>query len=183
VTPAPWGPTSHTITADATKIMPIDDYERARLCVNICHGVSDQQLLMLRPGDLKALLRKKKPPEPALFDKGEPVVSAHKEAVQVWCDSWFDVYGTSWPFSGGKDGKIIAELLRICGDVPSLARVINRYLADRDEFVVKNRHSLGFLRSQLQRWLAEPVQPVAESPRDPIAESLARMLKKHGGAG
>lgn len=185
--PTPWGPTTHEWlssndnTRITSKVLPVDDYERARLCVNALAGISDATILGLKPGEIRDLLRKKiKTAVPALFDKGDEAHgSDHRRAVNWWCDSWSGVYEVNWPFDGGKDGKIIKELLRICGGLSEFCQAVNRYMGDSDEFVVKQRHSLGMFRSQIQRWIVAQV-PVKTSA-DPIAESMARMRSQTGG--
>lgn len=187
MTPTPWGPTTHEWLLPiggppcAAKAVTTDDYERARLCVNACHGIADSTLLSLRPGDIQALLRKKvKTSQPALFDKGEEAMSEHKWSVEHWCFAWGQTYGAAYPFDGGKDGKVIKDLLRMCGGWDVFREVVNRYMADADEFVLKQRHSLGLLRSQVHRWLVAEAK-VQPQQRDPIQESMDRMKARYKG--
>ena len=96
--------------------------------------------------------RKKKPTGP------------HAEFVDAFCNAWEARYGERYPFSGGKDGDAIAWLReQLNQDVSRFKRVLERYFADKDPFVVeKQRHSLGYLRSQLHKWISDG--PVAAKP-------------------
>jgi hypothetical protein len=186
----PWLPSTHATTlhdGQPVKVVPIDEYERARLCVNACHGVADERLLMVRPGDLKALLAKKKPPEKALFDRGEDApASAHKQAVHMFCSGWEELYRAKYSFNAGKDAAHVKWIIgHLNQDLEELARVLRRFFRDGDEFIVKNRHSVGVLRSQLHRWLADPVEATAAAPKSKIAESMEKLrlkLKEQGGS-
>lgn len=82
--------------------------------------------------------------------------AAHHRAVAAFTTAWAARYGEKYPFDGGKDGKLVKDLLaHVGGDEAKFAAVVGRYLADDDPFVADKRHTLGMLRAQLPKWLVE----------------------------
>lgn len=79
----------------------------------------------------------------------------HRPAVKYFCDQWAAKYGVKCAFDGGKDAKIIAMILgHVDRDLARFRATVDAYLADENEFVVRDRHGLGLLKSLLRRYLA-----------------------------
>lgn len=98
----------------------------------------------------------KPPPEKKPARAKKPPDTAHHAAVSAFCEAWRGKYGAAYPFNGGKDGAAVKWLLaQVGGDGVKFAAVVARYLADGTPFVAESRHTIGLLRAQLPRWLAE----------------------------
>lgn len=102
--------------------------------------------------------------------------SDHKQAVAVFCDSWAIRYGAAYPFNGGKDGSAVKWMLGQV-DGAAFAKVVARYIADDDPFVVENRHTIGLLRSQFAKWLVErPLTNSKSVKSDAVTEYAKRTV-------
>lgn len=183
MTPAPWIPSTHPTeiySLNPVKMVKLADYERARMCVNALAGIPDETLICLKPGEIKQLLAKKKPPAPSLFERGDDAPSsAHKLAIACFCGLWEELYSVKYRFHGAKEGALVKGILRhINNDDHLFERIVRRYLADRDRFVTDSRHSLGLLSSQLNKYLADPVETEAEAPKSKIAEQTEKLRAK-----
>jgi len=89
----------------------------------------------------------------------------HGPAVAGFCSRWETVYGRKYAFNAGKDGEAVRWMLTQVPALADLLAVFDRYLADRSEFVVKAKHTLGVLRSQFVRWTVEELTPGQKKER------------------
>ena len=80
--------------------------------------------------------------------------SVHAGFIGAFCDGWKERYGDTYPFNGGKDGAAVKWLRgQLKDDLEKFRVVVKRYLDDNSEYVVNAHHSIGLLRSALQKWL------------------------------
>jgi phage replication O-like protein O len=70
-----------------------------------------------------------------------------KEFVEWWMREYHNRFAVKYDFKPGKDGAIIKRLLSTFG-LPLLKTMAELYLADDDEFVIKNGYSLGLFSTK-----------------------------------
>lgn len=93
----------------------------------------------------------------------KPPTSPHAEAVGVWCELWAAKYGITYTFARGKDAKSISSILAaVGGDVAKFRGTVVRYLASPDGWLAENRHPLGTLAGQVNKY--KPTGATAASP-------------------
>jgi hypothetical protein len=96
----------------------------------------------------------------------------HAKIIKHFCDSWKSKYGTKYPFLDGRDGKHVKWIREKLNDeLQAVLETINRFFESEDQFITKDRHSLGMLVSQFRKFitpeahtssLAAPVYPTAD---------------------
>lgn len=94
-------------------------------------------------------------------DRREPKkgVEGHLEAKTAYIESYAKVYGCPPPW-GAREGKALNEVITaLGGDIEKVRKVIGRYFADRDEFVLNAGHSLGVLRGRLNPYVGAKQTP------------------------
>ena len=77
--------------------------------------------------------------------------SPHTEAVGYFLKAWEKRYGKNYAFNRGKDGSAFKWFLQQVS-LTELKAIIDRYLADDEDFLVRKGHSVGILRSQFNTW-------------------------------
>lgn len=77
----------------------------------------------------------------------------HNRAVRYWCDSYERAMQAKYPFSGGKDGKTIKDLLAIYSEA-QLHTFIAAFFEMEDEFIQNSGYSLGVFRGCLPKVIA-----------------------------
>lgn len=87
----------------------------------------------------------------------KPANPDHPRFVAAFCDAWRERYGTDYPFGGAKDGAHVKTILGRVGTIERGLEVIRLYFADSDQFVVKDRHGLGLLVSQIRKYVPAEV--------------------------
>ncbi|MFO0801427.1 MAG: hypothetical protein U0804_28505 [Gemmataceae bacterium] len=97
-------------------------------------------------------------PPPAKPRTRKEPTGPHAEAVRLFCDGWQATHdGTKYPFSGGKDGAAVKDILAaVDGDLGRFRVIVERYLANTDSFYAG--HPLSLLRSQLPKFMVEVSQ-------------------------
>lgn len=106
---------------------------------------------------------------------------AHQTLIDHFCDSWAARFGAKYPFSKSKDPPAAKRLLGMLnGDLDRALRVVDRYLADADEWTTKQGHRLAILASnaQLPRYLSA----TAPTPGDTANEASEHPLIEAGRA-
>ena len=84
----------------------------------------------------------------------------HQQAIAHFAAQWAVKYGCQYPFNGGKDGTAFSWMLaQVEYQSTRIIAIIDAYLRDCDEFIIKNRHSVGVLRYQFQRYIATNTPP------------------------
>lgn len=82
---------------------------------------------------------------------------AHHEFFRAFDEAWKTRYGEPYTFFGAKDGEHVKWILSaLHHDMGQATKVIANYIADDDEFLIKQRHSLGLLKSQFNRFRIIP---------------------------
>lgn len=82
--------------------------------------------------------------------------TGHPELVAHYCQHWKTRYGSDYQFSGGKDGKHVADILAKSKSLDVAKGIVDSYFADDSQFVVSEQaHSLGYLVSQFNKYLAK----------------------------
>ena len=120
--------------------------------VPFCHRFQSQTSRTLRPRSEETYIQKKSG-------------GAHQTLIDHFCNSWAARFGAKYPFSKSKDPTAAKRLLAaVSGDLDRAIRVVDRYLADADEWIAKQGHWLAVLASnaQLPRYLSA----TAPTPRD-----------------
>lgn len=86
----------------------------------------------------------------------KPASGAHHETVRTFCDAWKAKYRAEYRFVDGKDGKHVKWLLgSVGGSVAEVAKAIDAFLADGDQFVAEKRHPIGLLVSGFNKYRAD----------------------------
>lgn len=117
-------------------------------------------------------------------------VGDHAALVKFWTERWAERWGIN-PRFGPREARHIKEILSPPTNLPGAKIIINRYLADRDPFIVRKRHPLGLLIAEIDRWRAvDPNAPVNDAdeyaapdpddPRLPTAAEAAAFLRGDG---
>lgn len=108
---------------------------------------------------------------------GDTPRSPHQASVNYFCDSWAATHGgQKYPFTG-KDGQHVKTLLKQV-DPEKLKRVIDRYLADPDPFVVNDCHGLGLMVSRLRRYLSDQPNGNAAGVKAPAMSKPGEFSKR-----
>jgi hypothetical protein len=78
----------------------------------------------------------------------------HHRCVGYFKAAWERRYGGKWKFNDRRDGKAVKQLLgHFDGDEEEFRRTVDRYLADEaDPYLLRNRHPLSVLSSQVNKW-------------------------------
>lgn len=103
----------------------------------------------------------------------------HQRIVKAFCDAYERHVGTKYPFNGGKDGKLLKDLLAIYPP-DQLETFIAAFFEMDDEFFADAGHSLGVFRSCLPKVIAyvnkgsrpsvpKPLQGIARWVQNPRA--------------
>jgi len=126
--------------------------------------------------------------------------SLHTRTVDYFCRQWKTLYGSDYPFSGGKDAAHVKKIIDTIKDPVKVKATIDAYLACREAWFVDDRHSLGMLVCKLVKFVPVENQPevqershgktgkhrpsVAELPYARAGESIAVPpdVGKRGGA-
>jgi len=79
---------------------------------------------------------------------------SHPESMRYFREKWKQRYGEDYVMDYGKDGEFFSWMLSaVGGDKDRLSRVIDRYIADSDEWlIVKFRHNTNGLRNNFNKW-------------------------------
>jgi hypothetical protein len=80
--------------------------------------------------------------------------SEHAEAIQHFCDKYQERFGAKYVFAGGKDAKLISEILKVC-DLDHFKQVVDLFLADDDEWLLKAGWTIGTLKSRVNRYVQQ----------------------------
>lgn len=113
------------------------------------------------------------PPKAKPAKKAKPVPdSPHHRSIARFCEAWAAKYGDKYPFVGGKDATAVQQMLKLAGSEERFAECVARFLECDDPFVVKNRHGIGNMLSQFQRWVVDA--PAARSRGTPSFLDSAR---------
>lgn len=86
-------------------------------------------------------------------------VGPHHELIRHFCGGWEELYGDDYGFDAdpGKNGAIVKWALeRVGQDLGRAKEIVDQFFADDDGLVVKNRHSLGMLKSSWRRYQVGP---------------------------
>lgn len=99
----------------------------------------------------------KQPAAPVLVAKKANKVPTGDHAVVIdhFCQAFKAKTGHAYPFSGGKDGKLVADLLRQY-TAEQLKGWIDKYLAIEDEWSRKTGYSLGMFKTRLAEIISRP---------------------------
>ena len=93
--------------------------------------------------------------------------SIHQALIDHYASCWQQAYPSiKFKFDGAKEGEQIRAIRETIGDDLVIAKaMIDAYFADKSEWLVKNRHPLTTLRSQVHKYV--PVRPRQE-PVGPV---------------
>lgn len=103
--------------------------------------------------------------------KKAPANPNHPLAVKAFCEAWQEAHGRGYCFRGKRDGEAVTFLLKaVDNDLAAFKAMVARYLADRDQFIVKNSHDLGIFRATVNKWTvpkgSSVARPVIKKPTD-----------------
>lgn len=93
----------------------------------------------------------------------------HQRLIDYFTEGWQEHFGAKYAFRGHIDGPAAGRILRACdGDLDRAMRLVSTYLADDDDFLRRNGHTLALFGNQLNRYVANgaPRVPVAAGPRE-----------------
>lgn len=77
--------------------------------------------------------------------------------IKHFCDGWKSKYHRAYPFAGGKHAAMLKSLLKhVSKDVDEAKLVIDRFLANDENFVAERGHPVELLISQLTRYIVPP---------------------------
>lgn len=97
---------------------------------------------------------------------GEP--SVHREAVKYFCDQYEKHFSLKYAFSGGKDGKLVKDMLSYC-DLPGFKMVVDRFLSSDDEWLREHGgFTIGTLKAQFNKVLQQihfPQEPYIDKKK------------------
>jgi hypothetical protein len=149
----------------------------SRRVSNFRNGTSVTKALPEKRKEKKSSASTKRADAPALETKTpkKQTNPNHHPAVEAFCLAWGTRYGTKYPFNAGKDAEAIAWVLgQVENDLEKFKTVVGRFLEDSEDFVSRQRHPLGLLRSQLTRWLVATAMP-----KKAAALTLADFMAQH----
>ena len=112
-------------------------------------------------------------PPPAGEQKPKPPrkepTGPHADARRAFCERWKAKYGDEYSFDFKKHGEHLRWMLtEVEDDVPRLVGIMERFIADKDEFYTGNPHLFEKLRQNFNRWKVAPKTASASSlPMDP----------------
>ena len=79
---------------------------------------------------------------------GDDGSSEHRQFVDWWATRFEALFGSKYGFDGGKDGRIVKELLARAGSLDALKRRAEALLTSDDPWYLDKGRDLGLLRTQ-----------------------------------
>jgi hypothetical protein len=93
--------------------------------------------------------------------------SGHTQLREFFCRRWKESKGAKYAFADGKDGSATKAILKACeGNLSEAQDLVERFLADEDDFLVKNGWGLSFLPGRINAYRANLANGEASYPSE-----------------
>ena len=80
----------------------------------------------------------------------------HKALTEHFCAAWKAKNGRKYPHAGARDAKAVTAILKaVDGDLAEARSIVDRFLADGDQWIGKTGHKLSILPSQLAAYMGK----------------------------
>lgn len=96
----------------------------------------------------------------------------HKEIVSYFCDKHKESTSFPYKFNGGKDGKILTDLLKTY-DAETMKKIIDWYFVTDDDFLLKAGYNIGMLKTAIPKYISSlnKSKQAPKAKRDPYQEA------------